>query len=245
MRVAVIGAGSLGTSLIRNASRRAEVIAIRRRKELIPEMENVFPASEIEEAENCDVFLITLKPDVFRENMKKIGEICGEKPVISFAAGVKIQEMRKFIKNPSRAMTNPAIERRTLVAVYPPSSSEHLKFLDADFIFCETEKELDAMTSFIGSSPAVISKLIHAFIISALHEGISYRNALKTALSAFESATYLSSRYTLEEIIEKTATPGGTTVEGLLEVIEAERKFADALIEMSRKVERLSSLGRP
>lgn len=245
MKVAVIGAGNLGLSLIRNASRKAEVVAVRRRKELIPEMRNVSAASEIEEARNCDVFLITLKPDVFREKMREIGEISEGKPVISFAAGVRMEEMRKFIESPFRAMTNPAIESRTLVAVHPPSASEHLKFLDADFIFCETEKELDAMTSFIGSSPAVISRLIHAFIVSALHEGVSYRNAFKAALSAFEASSYLFSRYSLNEIVEKMATPGGTTVEGLLEIIEAERSFAEALIQMSRKAKMLSSRERP
>ncbi len=236
MKVAIIGVGNLGLALIRNAAKNVEIVAVRRRKDLIPKTENVIATSDIEDTKDCNVFIITLKPDVFRRNMKMIGEIVKGKPLISFAAGVKLEEMLKHIENPYRAMTNLAIEKRSLIACYPPEAAEHLRFLEADFIYCEDERELDAMTSFIGSSPAIISKLIHGFIIAALHEGVSYQNATKAAVSAFEAASYLYSKYGLETIIERVATPGGTTTEGLLEVIEAERKFINSLIAASRKV---------
>jgi len=236
MKVAVIGVGNLGLALIRNAAKNVEIVAVRRRKDLIPKTENVTATSDIEDTKDCNVFIITLKPDVFRKNMKMIGEIVKGKPLISFAAGVRLEEMLKHIENPYRAMTNLAIEKRGLIACYPPEAAEHLRFLEADFIYCEDERELDAMTSFIGSSPALISKLIHGFIIAALHEGVSYQNATKAAVSAFEAASYLYSKYGLETIIERVATPGGTTTEGLLEIVDAERKFINSLIAASRKV---------
>ncbi len=235
MKVAVIGAGNLGVAIIKNAAKNAEIVAVRRRKELIPKVDNVIPASDIEEAKDCNIFIITLKPNVFRKNMKLIGEIVKGKPLISFAAGVKIEEMLKYIENPYRAMTNLAIEERSVVACYPPEAAEHLRFLNAEFLYCKDEEELDAMTSFIGSSPAIISKLIHGFIIAALNEGVSYKNALKAAISSFTAASYLYSKYGLEEVIEKIATPSGSTAEGLVEVIEAEKKFISSLIAASKR----------
>ncbi len=235
MKVAIIGAGNLGIAIMKNAAKNAEIVAVRRRKELIPKLDNVIPASDIEEAKDCNIFIVTLKPNTFRKNMKIIGEIVKGKPLISFAAGVKLDEMLKYIENPYRAMTNLAIEEKSVVACYPPEAAEHLRFLNAEFLYCNDENELDAMTSFIGSSPAIISKLIHGFIIAALNEGVSYKNALKAAISSFEAASFLYSKYGLENVIERVATPSGTTASGLVEVLDAERKFINSLITASRR----------
>ncbi|WP_202319663.1 pyrroline-5-carboxylate reductase family protein [Archaeoglobus neptunius] len=238
MKVAVIGGGNLGTAITMNAARKAEVIVVKRRKELFDVVDNVEVVSSIEEASSADVFIITLKPDVFRANIGKISEVADEKPVISFAAGVKLGEMRS-IESPHRAMTNLAIEKKGLVACYPPQTRRHLGFLDAEFIPCSSEKELEAMTSFLGSSPAIISKLVHAFIVAALKEGISYENALKTGIHVFGATAYLYNKYGLESLIQKIATPGGTTAEGLTKIPLAERAFMDALISASKRAEEL------
>lgn len=239
MKVAVIGAGNLGTAIIKNAVKNAEVIAVRRRTKLFPEIEGVEVVSEIEAAGDANIFIVTLKPSVFRKNMELIGRVAKGKPLISFAAGVKLEEMLRHIDNPFRAMTNLAIEKRGVVACYPPETAEHLRFLDADFIFCENEKELEAMTSFLGSAPALISRLIGAFVISAVHQGVGYENAVKAAVSAFEAASYLYGSYGLEEVIRRIATPAGTTAEGLRQIVDAERGFMNALIAASRRADEL------
>ncbi len=239
MKVAVIGAGNLGTAIVRNAARNAEVVAVRRRAELFPEIEGVEVVSEIEAAGDANIFIVTLKPDVFRKNMELIGRVAKGKPLISFAAGVKLEEMLKHIDNPFRAMTNLAVEERGVVACYPPETAEHLRFLDADFILCESERELEAMTSFLGSSPALIAKLIGAFVISAVHQGVGYENAVRAGVSAFEAAAYLYGRYGLEEVIRRVTTPAGTTAEGLRQVVDAEKSFMNALIAASRRADEL------
>ncbi len=239
MKVAVIGAGNLGMALIKNAMKNVEVIAVRKRREEFQELEGVEFVYDIQEAGEANIFLIALKPHVFRSHLETIGDVAKSKPVISFVAGVRLEEMLKHIENPFRAMTNLGIEEKGVIACYPPETAEHLRFLEADFIYCETEDELDAMTSYLGSSPALIAKLFHAFVISALHQGISYGNALKAGISAFQSAAYLYSKYGLEDTIRKIATPGGTTAEGLREIAGIEKGFIDALIAASRRVDEL------
>lgn len=95
MRVGVIGAGNLGMALAKNASKKAEVVAVKRK---VVEMEGIEVTDRIEEVGDCDVILVALKPDVFRRELERIGRVAEEKPVVSFAAGVKLDEMRRHIK---------------------------------------------------------------------------------------------------------------------------------------------------
>ncbi|MBE8539705.1 pyrroline-5-carboxylate reductase dimerization domain-containing protein [Geoglobus acetivorans] len=239
MKIAVLGAGNLGSAIIKNASRNAEVIAVRRRKELLPDIENVTAVSEFEETREANIFLVTLKPDVFRKNLERIGEIVKGKPLISFVPGIKLEDMLKYIDNPFRAMTNIGIEDGGVIACYPPETAEHLRFLEADFILCRSEEELEAMTSFIGSAPAIIAKLINAFVVSAVREGVNYEHALKASVNVFGTAGRLYEKYGFDGMLRRIATPGGTTAEGLRNVVMAEKYLMDALISASRRVEEL------
>ncbi len=237
MRIAVVGAGNLGRAIIRNvAGRNVEVVAVKRKPEVIEGAEVVTDVGMIG---NVDLVIVALKPNVFRESMVRIAEAAGDVPVVSFAAGVKLDEMAEHISRPYRAMTNLAIEERSVVACYPPETSSLLSFMDAEFIACESEDELEAMTSYIGSSPAIIAYLIHAFIIAALKDGVDYSRAEKIAKHAFTAAASLYGKYGLEGLVRRVATPGGTTVEGILGVKNAERYFMDSLLSASAKARKV------
>jgi len=232
MKVAVVGAGNLGRAIIKNAARKVEVVAVKRRPE---KLENAEVTTKIEDIGDADLVLIALKPDVFRRNIKRIGELAGDTPVVSFAAGVKLAEMVKYIRHPHRAMTDLAIERRSLVACYPPETMKLLSFLDAEFLECESEDELDAMTAYIGSSPAILSYLLHAMVLAALKDGIRYRKGIRIASHAFRSAAWLYENYGLERVTEMVATPGGTTAEGILNLRPAEKVLMDAMLSTSAR----------
>ncbi len=228
MRVAVIGLGNLGRRLAERAKEGAEVVGVEPKN---VDIEGVEVIGDIEEA-RADIYLIALKPNVFRKEMERIADVVQEKPVVSFAAGVKLAEM-KALKNPARAMTNLAVN---LIAVYPKAE---LNFLGAEVILCQNEDELDSLTSFLGSSPAFIARLIDAFIIAALREGVTYDTAKKVAVSAFRDAAKLFHEMGSEELVRSVATPGGTTAEGLLKMPLAEKAFMDALVACSEKARRL------
>jgi pyrroline-5-carboxylate reductase len=238
MKVAVIGAGNLGMALAKNAAKKVDVIAIKRHVEK-KTLERITFKSRIEDADGCDVYLVTLKPDVFRENLEKIGDVAGGRPVVSFAAGVKLKEMKKHIERPFRAITNLAIEDRSLVACYPAETVKHLEFLDAEFLECDSEEELEVMISYIGSSPAILACLIHAFILSAIKDGVPYERAIKVAVSSFRNSSDLYLKYGLDEMLKRIATPGGTTIEGILKVTPAKILLIDALLASSSKARRL------
>ena len=171
MKVGVVGAGKLGKAIIKNVSKKCGIVAVKRKVERI---EGAKVTQDIEDVAGCDVIFVTLKPNIFRENMEKIGEVAQETPVVSFAAGVKLNEMGKFIAKPYRAMTNLEIEEFSVVAYYPEEAKEYLNFLNAELIQCEDERELDLMTNYIGSSPALIAYLINALVLSAIKDGIDF-----------------------------------------------------------------------
>lgn len=231
MRVAIVGGGNLGKALAR-ACRGVEVVIVKRRPEKIDGFQ-VKTDLNVE----ADVYLVALKPRDFRENMEKIGEVAGEKPVVSFAAGVKLEEMRKNISNPYRAMTNIAVESGSLVAVYPEEAKEFVSFLGSEVIVCESEEELELMTSFIGSAPAFICYLLHQFTLAAVREGVKFDKAKYIAAKTFEAAAKVYMKHGLEEIVKKIATPGGTTVEGIINLVRS--PLIDSLLSACEKARRL------
>ncbi len=227
MKLGILGAGNLGMALASNVREGVEVIAVKRK----PVRAKFRVSTEIDAISECDVIFVTLKPGVFREMVVKIGEIAEDRPVVSFAAGVKLDEMRRHIENPFRAMTNLAVP---IVAYYPQKTAEFLP-LKAELMECSSEDELDAMTSYIGSSPGILAYLISAFVISALKDGIEYTKAVKLAVSAFKASAELYEKYGLEEMTRKIATPGGTTVEGIAEILDAQRILVGALSSAASK----------
>jgi len=229
MKVGVIGVGNLGMALAKKACKNAEVVAVKRK---VVEVEGVEVTDRIEDVGDCDVILVALKPDVFRMELERIGRVAGEKPVVSFAAGVKLDEMRRHIKNPFRAMTNIAI---SLIAYWPAETFQHISFLDTEFIECSNEGELDVMTAYLGSSPSILAYLMHAFILSAIRDGVDYAKSLKVAVSAFKATAELYDRLGLEGVLKKIATPAGTTIEGVIRVSEAQRALIEALSATSSK----------
>lgn len=235
MKLGIIGAGNLGMAIAKNAARKVEVVAVKRKVVDTKNIDGIEITDDIEALEDCDILFVTLKPEVFRIELKKIGNLAKKIPVVSFAAGVKMEEMKKHIVNPYRAMTNLAIESRSLIAYYPPDAINHISFLDAEFIKCESERELEVMTSYIGSSPGILAYLLHAFYISAVKDGVEHKKATKIAISAFKSTAMLYERYGLENMVAKIATPGGTTVEGIVEVMEAQEIIVKALSAATSK----------
>ncbi len=231
MRIAIIGGGNLGKALAR-ACKHAEVVIVKRKYEKIDDFE---VKTDLDVKAN--VYFIALKPKDFRSNMERIGKVAGDKPVVSFAAGVKLDEMKRHIRNPYRAMTNIAVESGSVVAVYPEKAKEFVKVLSSEIIVCESEDELELMTSLIGSSPAIICYYLHYFTLAAVKEGIKYDLAKYLAVKAFEAASKIYMRYGLEGAVKRIATPGGTTIEGILEVVG--NPFINSIIKAAEKARRL------
>ncbi|ADC66012.1 NADP oxidoreductase coenzyme F420-dependent [Ferroglobus placidus DSM 10642] len=231
MKVAIVGGGNLGRALAK-ACRGVDVVIVKRRYEKIENFE-VKTSLDVE----ADVYFIALKPKDFRSNMKKIGEVAGDKPVVSFAAGVKLEEMRKFIKNPYRAMTNIAVEDGSLIAVYPEETKKFVSFLNSEVLVCESEDELELMTSLIGSSPAFICYYLHFFTLAAIKEGVRFDKAKYVASKSFEAAAKIYMKYGLEEAVRRIATPAGTTIEGILEVVD--NPLSEAIVKAAEKARRL------
>ena len=93
------------------------------------------------------------------------------------------------------------------------------------------------MTSLIGSSPAIICYYLHYFTLAAVKEGIKYNLAKYLAVKAFEAAAKIYMKYGLEGAVKRIATPGGTTIEGILEVVG--NSFINSIMKAAEKARKL------
>ncbi len=64
---------------------------------------------------------------------------------------------------------------------------------------------------------------------------MDYEKAVRIAVSSFKSTAELYGRYGLEGMVRKIATPGGTTIEGIIRVEEVQSALIEALSSASSK----------
>jgi pyrroline-5-carboxylate reductase len=244
--VAVIGAGNLGSAISKALVGEVEVFVSGRRQKILEELkkEGCKVRSSFVASSKADAIFLTVKPKDVPSALEEIRDGVRGKRVVSFAAMVKLEEMRRMIPDSIvfRAMTNIFAEKGRAFTVYYPSKDEKLEKLLSflgEVYNVRSESEVDIMTLFSGSSPAFVSKIIQGFIYAGLKCGLTYELAKKAAISIFEgTAIYLKDKEP-EELIKRIATPAGTTIEGIkrLEKHRIEYAIIDAFeagVEIAR-----------
>jgi pyrroline-5-carboxylate reductase len=244
--VAVIGAGNLGSAISKALVGKVEVFVSGRKEKILEELKNkgCKIRSSLDASSQADVVFLTVKPKDVPSALKEIRNEVRGKRVVSFAAMVKLDQIREIIPDSIvfRAMTNVFAEEGRAFTVYYPSKDERLEKLLSflgEVHLVKAESEVDVMTVFSGSSPAFVSKIIQGFIYGGLKCGLTYELAKKAAISIFEgTAIYLKDKEP-DELIKRIATPAGTTIEGIkkLEKHRIEYAIIDALeagVEIAR-----------
>jgi pyrroline-5-carboxylate reductase len=242
-----IGAGKLAGSVLRGLVLknvcRADQIIVRE-----PNAEAVYPlqhelgiaiaADNRALVSSADTIFLGVKPQMVLPVLRELGSAGEDKLVVSFAAGVRIQQMeaispariiRVMTNTPSaigRAATGFAVGSRATAA-------------DRDLVFTLfsglgvaieiEENHIDTVTALAGSGPAFVYAVIEALAKGATRGGLdrdaALRLAAQTALGAAELA--LTSGKTPQELINMVVTPGGTTAAGL--ELMKQRATSDAI----------------
>ncbi len=219
MRIAIVGCGNLG-SAIAKALREYEVIAIRRDLSKIKlECEK---SSKISDAKKCDVVILTLKPQDFREMEMDFQD----KIVISFMAGVSVEELKRVSKKVVRAMTTLAAEYGESFVTYccegisPNEEERILKILKNLGEPIKVDEEVVNTSTAFASSIAFVSELIEALTFAGVRQGIKRDVAEKLSILTFRGCVKLVENYGFRELKYSVATPAGATVEGLAKLME-------------------------
>ncbi len=264
-KIGFIGAGSMGSALIRLILEKRLVSS----KNLwicdkIPEKLSSFSERGVNTSikmkpmiKRVDVILIAVKPQDISKVLEDLkNEIRPSQLIISIVAGITISYIRQVLSDEIpvvRVMPNaPALIGEGISAISPSrgTSIENIKIvkeiLQAAGEIIEVPEELqDAVTGLSGSGPAYIYSLLQGLTEGGIKVGLSKevasRLAIQTTLGAAKMAK--ESGVSLDELRRSVVSPGGTTSEGL-KVLE-KGGFKSCLVQaVIRGTERARKLRR-
>jgi pyrroline-5-carboxylate reductase len=180
-----------------------------------------------EVAEDADVVVLAVKPQVLRRATGPIGDLVRDRNllVISIAAGVRIEDISSWLGGHTaivRVMPNtPALVGSGASALFAPPSITEAQRDTAESIlravgitvWLTNEDQIDTVTALSGSGPAYFFYLMEAMEATACKLGLTPKMArlltLETAIGAARLA--LESSEDLSSLRKRVTSPGGTT----------------------------------
>jgi pyrroline-5-carboxylate reductase len=239
--IAVIGAGNMGTSLLRgilNAklAPHDKIIASGTHSAKLEKLGSRWKINHTlanaEAAQFADIVMLCVKPYTIGKVLDEIKDaLRDDQLLISIAAGVTIDSMQHRIgkNNPIvRAMPNIAStvdEGATAVSFGRFCNEEHQRIAISIFeavgeVVVVDEQQLDAVTGLSGSGPAYIYMVIEALIDGGVKMGLPRDVATKLAVQTVLGSAKLVKESNLHPAIlrDQVTTPGGTAINAVHEL---------------------------
>ncbi|MCF7936196.1 MAG: pyrroline-5-carboxylate reductase [Synergistales bacterium] len=240
-RVAIIGAGIVGGSIVDALAPFCRITATRRKEERLKGFREAgidATTDNREAAREADVVLVCVKPGQVVPVLHEIAPEVGGKPVVSFAAAISLDILKKAAPEAhiARAMTNVAVRVRKGYTLYTLSEdygtgeattvASILGYLGE--IQPVEEQYLDVLTAMSGSGPAYIFTVVESMVYGALREGLPRDLALQAAAHTAIGASHLllESGEHPAELRDRVVTPGGVTIDGIYELEESRIRTA-------------------
>jgi pyrroline-5-carboxylate reductase len=230
--VVLVGCGRLGSSILEGWLKTGAVEPA----DLIILTPSDKPASEAARAQGARinpalsalaevrVLVLAIKPAKWREALTPlVADLNPDAVVVSVMAGVAAPDIGAVAGRPvARIMPTTAVAQGRGVAALWSGDKEAretargLFAAMADVVDLELESQIDAATATAGSAPAFIYDFVLALARAGEAEGLSAEAATRLARGALRSAgAGVDAGETLENLIARIASPGGTTRAGL------------------------------
>jgi len=253
MRIAVIGAGTIGSAVAKALSESGhEVVATRRGIEKAKWLEDYgvkLTRDNGEAVGRAEAVFLAVKPNKVGEVLGEVSELLDGKFLISLAAGMGLDYLRRLAPKAKvvRAMPNIAVLVKESFTAYSTDLSgedvetvEELLRTFGDCVRVE-EEHMDAITGLSGSGPAYVTVFLEAMVYGGLRVGLPRDIARKASLQTLLGTARLlmETEKHPAEVREWVITPGGTTIDGVFELEEgkirtAVMKAVDAATKKSR-----------
>jgi len=238
MKVAVIGGGTMGGTLVKCilraklASKSDIVISdvSPDRRELIKKRYGVAVTDNNAEAVNgADVVILAVKPQDLSGVLSRLSGHLTSQLVISIAAGISLETISQISKQSAlvRAMPNTPAQVGKGMTVWTScgelSSEKHdmARLILASMgeeMFLKDERYLDMATAVSGSGPAYVFLFIEALIDAGVHIGLTRDVAQKLVIETVAGSAEAMKKMSRHpaELRNMVTSPGGTTAEALL-----------------------------
>jgi pyrroline-5-carboxylate reductase len=211
-------------------------------------------ASSAEELEKtCDILILAVKP----ADMESIcSGLKGDKQYISIAAGLSTEKIKSWMSRTeyrqiARAMPNlAATVHKSVTGIYCPDASlkkTALEIFRSVGISLDIPKEdsMHAVTALAGSGPAFVFEFVHALAEGGVLAGIPFDQSLQMASdTVIGSLEYLKKSKQHPSVLRNdVASPGGTTIAGLME-LESNGFHASVMKAVKSATDRSRELGK-
>ncbi|MBC8592239.1 pyrroline-5-carboxylate reductase [Oscillospiraceae bacterium N12] len=249
MKVAIIGAGNMGSAIARGLARQSgterEIIVSNPSNGKLEKLKADFPVIQTtndnaEAANNADVIIVAVKPWLMEKVLSPL-RLKRSQILVSLAAGICFDDLAHFCGEPEmaifRVVPNTAIaERASMTLISARNASDKQKQLLMD-MFNEMglammiqESKLAAATSLTSCGIAYVLKYVQAAMQAGIEMGISPKDAMTMIAQSLEGAAeILLNNDTHPSVeIDKVTTPGGITIKGINELEHA--GFTSAVI---------------
>jgi pyrroline-5-carboxylate reductase len=264
-RIAIVGAGRLGESLLRGFlssgwRSAADLVATARRSERRAELEERYGvsagASNAEAVASSRLAIVAVKPQDVDAVLAEIApSVSPGHTILSVAAGVTTARIESLLPGGARvvrAMPNaPALVHEGIAGVAGGASAT-----DEDLSLAEDalghlgavvrldEKDLDAVTALSGSGPAYFALLAEAMIEAGLLLGLSREVSTRLVVQTMLGSALLLRDEKMHpvELREAVTSPGGTTTRAIRE-LERSGVRAAFLNAINAATERSRELG--
>ncbi len=235
MRVAVIGAGNVGSMIIdlllQAGLDRDDIIATARSEERLSEICSRFKVrvtrSNREAVKHADIVFLCVKPKDAFSVFNELKGYVEDKLVVSCIALLSEQIVRSQCNGRYVCRLMPVLSHpyaRPLLFLYRGSAAENQVQLLTDLlkhskiIPVESEDTLDILTVYACSGLAFLYYLLKSYVWGGVAIGLKFDRAQRILAELTEIVTELLRGNVDEEtVLSKIATPGGLTVTGLLE----------------------------
>ena len=262
-KVGLIGAGNMGSGLLRGAIA-AEIVSGQQvafydpdpgRQEAVAALLG-HPAADSNQqvVELAQVVVVAVKPQVIASVLSPLQEQFGDDQlVVSIAAGVPLVRLAELCgPNPALVRVMPNIlcilgEGAAAYSADAKVNAEQQAFVEALFGAVGTvayvdEELLDAVTGLSGSGPAFVALFVEALADGAVAAGLPREVALQLAAQTTRGAA----QWVLEgrqpaDLKQAVTSPGGTTAAGLrvLERCGLRSATIEAVVAAARRSEQL------
>jgi len=236
--IGFVGAGNMGGAIINNVFQNKHLVNLDSNNIIICDTDlnklSYYESLGFNTTTNIDdvlnkanITFFAIKPQTFSQLSFSNKSILSQY-IVSIMAGVsiaKIREVTNFNGPIIRAMPNlPCLDGNGTIGITYPNTCnrQEMNLINSIFNVCgETieipEHQFDALTSISGSGPAYVFYFLKSLIDAGVDVGLTQEISSKLVFNTFLGSTLfaINSKDSLEELITKVSSKGGTTVEAI------------------------------
>jgi pyrroline-5-carboxylate reductase len=239
-KIAVIGAGMMGSAIIKSLVKggyKGQITAVDLQVEKLKELEKIgvkTGSDNRKAAADADIVFVIVKPGDVKKVLTETSKETKGKLVISVAATVPLSFLYKHAPDAKivRIMPNLGAMVQAAYTAYCCESNvnvedkQKVQTLLSMMGACDEmdEKYMDAITAVSGSGPGYMAVIIEALTYAGLKVGLPRNIALKSAAQTVLGTAKLVIDLNEDpaKIKDMTTTPGGTTIEAIYQIEQSQ-----------------------